>query len=161
MGARCNRPYYRPQTKFGARYYFCTCLSFRSQGGVPGQVRPPGQVPPWQVHPPSMYPPPGQVPPRQVHPPGRYTPTPGNCSPPGRYTSPPHPMVSARPVRILLECILVDIAVNDIGAKKSACSMLVLVLTKLVVNGTLCICFINHIDYNIETHNSLAVLLRN
>ena len=55
----------------------------------------------------------------------------------------------------------VVVAVSDIGAKKSARSRLVLVLTKLVVNGTLCISFINHISYNTETHNLLAVLLRN
>ena len=53
---------------------------------------------------------------------------------------------------VLVVTDLIDIA---------ACSMLVLVLTKLVINGTLCICFINHISYNIETHNLLAVLLRN
>ena len=138
MGARCNRPYYRPQTKFGARYYFCTCLSFCSQGGVPGQV------PPGQAHPPACTPLLGRYP-QAGTPPGGYTPPRQLQPPPSRYTSPPHPMVNARPVRILLECILVDIAVSDIGAKKSACSMLVLVLTKLV-NRTLCICFINHIN---------------
>ena len=64
---------YRPQTKFGARLSFYTCLWFCSRGGeVPGQV-PPGRHTPWQVHPQAG------TPPRQVHPlagtpPGRYTP---------------------------------------------------------------------------------------
>ena len=105
---------YRPQTKFGARQYFCTCLSFCSQGGggVPGQVHPPGRYPqqvhPWAgtspgyVHSPSRYTPPWagtppkQVPPWQVPPAG---------TPPWAGTPPP--MVNGRAVRILLECILV------------------------------------------------------
>ena len=80
------------------RLCFYTCLSFCSQGGVPGLV------PPWdQVHPPEPGTPPGRyttcpgTPPRirytlwdQVHPlggipPGPGTP-PGQVQPPGRYT---------------------------------------------------------------------------
>ena len=69
-------------------------------------------TPPGQVHPPGRYIPLARYTPGQVHPPGRYTPL-------GRYTSiagtqPPPPEQcmlgdtgNKRPVRILLECILV------------------------------------------------------
>ena len=86
-------------------------VSVCPQGGVPGQVHPPGRYTPGQVHPQAGTPP-GRytpwtgtpqagTPPRQVHPlagtpPGRYTPrqvhpwagTPslGRHTPPGRYT---------------------------------------------------------------------------
>ena len=64
--------FYHPQMKFGARQYFCTCLSFCSQGGVPGQVHPPpwAGTSPWagtpsrQVHSKAGTPP-GHVPPHQ------------------------------------------------------------------------------------------------
>ena len=90
----------------------------------------PGRYTPWQVHPPGqvhpsgqVHPPPGQVhplagtppwagtpplagtPPGQVHPPGRYTPRAGPPPPPGN--SRLGNTVNVRPVRILLECILV------------------------------------------------------
>ena len=85
--------FYRPQTKFGPRQYFCTCLSFCSQGG--GGV--PGQVPPRQVYPPG-----------QVHPVGRYTPSAGT-PPLARYTpsNACWDTVNKRAIHILLECILV------------------------------------------------------
>ena len=63
---------YRPQTKFGARYYFYTSLSFCSQGGGL-----PDQVPPLdQVHPPRPGTPPRTryTPWDKVHPPGPVTP---------------------------------------------------------------------------------------
>ena len=70
-----------------------------SQGGVPGRQ------PPW-----TRYPPRPGTPPRtrytpwdQVHPPGLGTPP----LPRTRYT-PPRNMDNERPVRILLECILVN-----------------------------------------------------
>ena len=90
------------------------CQEFCSQGGVPGQVHPPRQVPPWQVHPRLA----------------RYTPWPD--TPPDRYpqagtphrgryaqpTSPPTPLSqekcmlgdtgNKRAGHILLECILVS-----------------------------------------------------
>ena len=75
---------YRPQTKFGARLCFYTCLWFCSQGGVPGQVTPPpGRytrytpytgTPPWGRYtspagtPPKAGTPQTGTPPRQVHP---------------------------------------------------------------------------------------------
>ena len=84
---------YRPQTKFGARLYFCTCLSFCSQGGYLGRYTPQAgtHTPLGRYTPPGRYThpwagtPPGRYPPRQVHPPGRYTPQVGT-HPLGRYT---------------------------------------------------------------------------
>ena len=82
----CMGHVYRPQTKFGERLYFYTCLSFCSQGEYLGRY-PPGRDTPLQVHPPSRY----TL--QQVHPsrytPGRYTPqvgTPSRYTPLGRYT---------------------------------------------------------------------------
>ena len=92
----CN---YRPQTKFGARLYFCTCLSFCSQkGGVPGQVHAPGQV-----HLPGRY-----TPQQVTPPPGRYIPL-DRYTPLDKYTpdNACWDTVNKRAVRILLECILV------------------------------------------------------
>ena len=44
--------YYRPQMKFGARQYFCTCLPFCSQkGDLAGTPTPLGRYTPGQVHP--------------------------------------------------------------------------------------------------------------
>ena len=83
---------------------------------------PPGkEIPPWQGGTPLARRPPCQGDPWQGDPPGRETPlarrTPGKETPPGRETPPAgrHPplgsrlrdTVNERPVRILLECILV------------------------------------------------------
>ena len=98
--------YYRPQTKFGAKYYFYTCLSFCSQGGsawVHAGVPPPTR----HTNPPG----PGTPPPGTRHttpfsPPGPGTPPPS--PPPGPGTPPPGPgRCGQRVVRILLECNLV------------------------------------------------------
>ena len=76
---------YRPKRSFGQGNIFTSvCHSVHRGGG-----RGPGQVPP----PSRQAPPPGRHPPRQAPP------------PPARDT------VKARPVRILLECILVYIYV--------------------------------------------------
>ena len=72
----------RPANEVWGKVIFCTCLSFCSQGGVPGQVHPPDQVHPRPGTPPGPGTlPPGQVnpldqvhPPDQVHPQTRYTP---------------------------------------------------------------------------------------
>ena len=80
------------------------CL-LQISGGGPGQVPPrqappPGTHPPWQAPPPGRHPP-GRHPPWQAPPPGRH--------PPRQAPPPPPDTVKARPVRILLECILVKI----------------------------------------------------
>ena len=82
--------YYRPKRSFGQGNIFTgVCLS--TGGG-------PGQVPPLQ----AGTPPPGR------HPPSRQAPPPPGRHPPSRQAPPPPPdTVNARPVRILLECILV------------------------------------------------------
>ena len=46
-----------------------------------------------------------------------------------------------RAVRILLECILANIAVNDYDAKESTCFSRVLLETELIVSGNLCSTF--------------------
>ena len=71
----------------------------------PGADPPPEQTPPWEQTPPEADPSPEadtprkQTPPRSRHPPGKQTPPPGSRL---RHT------VNERPVRILLECILVN-----------------------------------------------------
>ena len=70
---------------------------------TPGQVHPLGSYTPWQVHPPmQVLPPWAGTPPRQVPP-----------TPQGRYTPREQCMLgdtgNKRTVRILLECILVDV----------------------------------------------------
>ena len=70
---------------------------------LPGRHPPPGQAPPppWQAPPPRQAPPPlAGTPPRQAPPPGRH---------------PPPDTVNARPVRILLECILVTIKILQVS----------------------------------------------
>ena len=103
-------------TKLWPRLCFYTCLWFCSQGGSPGSA-PPGsgrENPPRQAGrtPPDQADPPGQAgtPPRQA---GR-TPQPGRPPQPRqgeppqtRQGEPPWDTVYERPVRILLECILV------------------------------------------------------
>ena len=76
------------RTKFGARYYFSTCLSFCVTGGKTWAGTPRGKYTPRQVHPPGHVHPPGRytpwagtphwagTPPWQIHPPCTYTPTP-------------------------------------------------------------------------------------
>ena len=97
--------YYRPQTKFGARQYFCTCLPFCSQGGwsiwagtPPGRY-PQAGTPPWA----------GSPPPQQVHPlpPGRYTPQAGTppqagTHPPSRYIPPGRYPLAGTPQQCML-----------------------------------------------------------
>ena len=106
------------------------CQEFCSRGGTlagtpPGRYTPQGRyTSPGQVHPFwAGTPPPGRYTPGQVHPqaatpPGRYTLlcryTPlGRYPPPGRYTPREQCMIgdtgNKRTVRILLECILVEV----------------------------------------------------
>ena len=119
--------HYRPKRSFGQGNIFTPVCHSVHRGGVPDQVHPPGPgTPPWdQVHPLG----PG-TPPRTRYPPGiRYTPLgprypPLDQVPPGtRYTHPPGTgytppgcklwnTVNDRPVRILLECILVSLCLE-------------------------------------------------
>ena len=71
------------------RLCFYTCLSFCSQGGVPGQVHPlgPGTPPPGRYTPQALHTP-GRYIPQALHTPGRYIPQAGTSLgryPPGRY----------------------------------------------------------------------------
>ena len=83
-------------TKLWPRLCFYTCVWFCSQGGVSGQGEPPRQG-----DPPAGRTPPGKETPRQGEPPR------AKRTPPGRENPPPRHTVNERPVRILLECILV------------------------------------------------------
>ena len=122
--------FYRPKRSFGQGNIF-TPVCHSVHGGVPGQAPPPGRQAPLQAdtpppgrHPPSRQAPPlqaGTPPSRQAHPPpGRHPPsrqappfqadTPLSLqadTPPLQADTPPRDTVNARPVRILLECILV------------------------------------------------------
>ena len=97
------------ETKFGQGYIFTGVCHSVNRGG-PGQVAPPRQAPPLPGrHPPLQAgtPPPGRHPPsRQAPPLQAGTPPPGR-HPPLQAGTPPRDTVNARPVRILLECILV------------------------------------------------------
>ena len=96
-----------PANEVWVRKYFCTCLSFCSQGGVPGQVPPrqvhPRQVPLWEGTPRQVHPWAGTsrwagTPPGQVHVLGRYTPLAG--TPPGQIHPSPgqvHPQAGTPP----------------------------------------------------------------
>ena len=92
----------RPRRSYGGYVFTPVCQSFRSHGGVPGQVPPGtrytpsslGQVhhhpkaryTPWQVHSPRPGTPPGRYTSwYQVHP-SRYTPAAGTPTPRTRYT---------------------------------------------------------------------------
>ena len=129
--------YYRPKRSFGQGNIFTSvCQEFCPQGGgVPDQAPPwirqvhpprPGRYTPRTRHPPG----PGRYTPRDqtgtpsgpdTPPgPGRYTPLGPDTPPDQAGTTPPGPdippgnsrlrnTVNVRPVRILLECILVDI----------------------------------------------------
>ena len=100
--------FYRLKRSFGQGNVFTGVCHSVNRGGVPDQAHPPRVqtgTPPGtrQVHPPDQA---GTHPgTRQVHTPGpgRYPPGPG--TPPG--SSRPRNTVNDRPVRILLECILV------------------------------------------------------
>ena len=61
---------YRPQMKFGARLYFCTCLSFCSRGALPQCML--GYHPPRTRHPPPTE----QTSPQSRHPTGSRHPPP-------------------------------------------------------------------------------------
>ena len=127
---------YRPKRSFGQGNIFTPVCHSVHRGGVPDQVHPPWDqvhpprtryTPPDQVHPPgTRYTPPGPgTPPDQVHPPGPGTPPRDQVHPPRTRYTPPGPgtppldqvhpppgcklrnTVNDRPVRILLECILV------------------------------------------------------
>ena len=110
------------------RLCFYTCLLFiLFTGGVyprhppgrhapPARHHPPGQTPPRADTPLGRYPhlgrhPPGQTPPLGRHPPGLSTP------PWTKYT--PQDTVNARAVRILLECKLVQICVQEKITKRA------------------------------------------
>ena len=89
-----------------------TSVSLSTEGGLPqcmlGCTNPPGrQTPLWQADPPAGRPPGRQTPPLR----GRQTPT-GRQNPPWQADPPagrpPARKVNARPVHILLECILVQ-----------------------------------------------------
>ena len=102
--------YYRPQRSCGQGNTFTpVCHSFCSQGGVClsacWDTTPPGpdQTIPEQT-PPRDQTPPEQTPPCNQTPPGRHPPPRGADIPPGSRLQ--H-TVYERPVRILLECILV------------------------------------------------------
>ena len=100
-------------TKLWPRQYFYTCLSFCSQGGGSASVHAGIPHPPEQTHP-SGADPPGADPPKQTPPPPEQTP-PWEQTPPRadplQSRHPPgsrlHHTIYERPVRILLECILV------------------------------------------------------
>ena len=104
---------YRAQRSCGQGNIFTpVCHSFCSQGGVCLSAC-------WDTTPPNQIPtPPDQTPPPRADTPPDQTPTPGSRHPPGSRHTPPkeqtHPRgsrlqhtVYERPVRILLECILV------------------------------------------------------
>ena len=105
------------RNEVGARLYFHRCLSFCSQGGVPGQVPPPPGTPPGtRYFPGTRYtlPRPGAPPRTRYTSRTRYTPWDQVHTPPQtRY--PPQELCmlgdtgNKRAVRILLECILVTI----------------------------------------------------
>ena len=126
---KLSLPNYRPKRSFGQGNIFTpVCHSFCSQGGStwpgtpppgPGTTHPPRPHTPPEPGTPPPRPPRDQVPPLpQTTPPGtRYTPWTTNPSTPPRTRYPPRPPLSRssnlrnavndRPVRILLECILV------------------------------------------------------
>ena len=117
--AYTSRVYYRPQRSWAKVMFLQVCVILFT-GGVSASVHTPrAGTPPWVGTPlgrytPARYTPPGQVhpnqqiPSRQVHPPCRYTPPAGTpragTPPPARKQT---PAVNERPVRILLECILI------------------------------------------------------
>ena len=76
-----------------AKVMFLLVSVILSTGGVSGRENPLARRPPWAGRPPRQGDPPGQG-----DPPARRTPPPGG---------PPRHTVNERPVRILLECILV------------------------------------------------------
>ena len=113
----CDIPYLPAATKLWPREYFYTCLSFYSQGGAclsacwDTTTTTPGTRPPHGPDPPGADTPLGPDTP-QPDPPEQTPHTPGSRHPPqGRHHTPlgsrlQH-TVYERPVRILLECILV------------------------------------------------------
>ena len=126
-----RRSCYRPKRSFGQGNIFTpVCHSFCSQGGrqVPAWSRGGGgQAPPGSRHPPGADTPHEQTPrsrhsPRSRHPPGsRHPPAadiPPEKTPPPSGSSRLRNMVNARPVRILLECILVN---RILDLKQGAC----------------------------------------
>ena len=97
-----NKYYYRLQRSCGQGYVFTHVCDFVHAGIPPGKHTPPGSTPlrkhtPWK----HTHTSPGSTPPQEAH-----THIPGKHTPPGSRL---HHTVHERPVRILLECILVNI----------------------------------------------------
>ena len=122
---------YRPQRSCGQGNVFTAVCDSVHRGGLqqgepPGKENPPGRRTPWEGEPPRRRthregeapqegkPPPEEEPPGKQNPPKETPPRrpprkenpPRKVNPPGRRTPPRH-SVNERPVRILLECILV------------------------------------------------------
>ena len=112
---------YRPQRSWAKVIFSQACVKNSVHGGgsasVHAGIQPPGADPPGSRHPQEQTPqsrhPPEQTPPQsRHHPPGADTP-----NPPGADTPPRSRLqhtVNERPVRILLECILVVTRCSDI-----------------------------------------------
>ena len=108
------RGHYRPQRSCGQGYVFTRVCDSVNRGACLRQT-PPGSRhhPPWEQTPPrTKYTPLGlSAPPRLSTPPGLSTPPQGLSTPPGTKYTPPESRlrhtIYERPVRILLECILV------------------------------------------------------
>ena len=107
----------------GAKVMFLQVSVILLTGGSPAgrapprQGDPPGRETPWQGDPPyprqgetpptTETPQQGEPPPSNENPPGRENPPPAGRTPPRQGEPPPRHTVNERPVRILLECILV------------------------------------------------------
>ena len=117
--------FYRPQRSWAKVIFSQACVCPREGGCLTqcmlGYPPPRSRHPPWEQTPPQTMHPPGSRPPRtstpldQATPPTRHlpeadTPPPGRRHPPGKQTAALQHTVNERPVRILLECILVLVA---------------------------------------------------
>ena len=116
--ARCSRAFYRPQRSCGQGNIFTQVCHSVHRGGGSASVH--AGIPPPRKHNPLEQ---THAPPEQTSPSSR--PPRSKRSTSGWYAS-----------YFLLECILVNIAINDIHAKKFVCYSPVLVVPELVVSGT-------------------------